>query len=590
EPMNTLYGRHTSPGDMTPEVASENPPCEQLPATSEMAQTLAENARLKAMLRNHGITIHLIPTATGIPHLPLGRAAAADERLHPDISACQNVPNWSSVCAPPLDRTASFPERNANGQVLVLPRREQDYPRAAKFWTKRKYEAWIKSDDFTVPGAIKGRQGPGRLKLANENVNVQFVVDAHGNVIDGDRAAAIRAEMRTWLRGRDHLLESWKGGATLQMKAELYAHMYTRFPELQLNDFDWKVEQIAIDLFSQFAAAVRRKTKSMKKKPSKKAKKHARESDGDIPCSSHGPVDLDDTFYQISGQSEDHVPPSVSLSSCVAIDSVFIQSLPSHMMREPDVISVRMSSETPTMSSSSQHPRQSDHVRGSSTSAIFSCSQPKDSAPTSMPDAIADACAAINTSRSEPNNEPEGVAAPTDSRGSSSEPNDPMVTRDADSGDGNSGDHRDSSLNIPNPLAGMWPASGPGPESPPKSRSPSAVPDLRSSAARKTLSAKPSKMDTQARVWPPTPSKTKPKDQCARIWKDRHPDGTEAEFDKYYKESIPTQNLRNKYVRNNGDLTAVSGRKRGTGSNGVRSMLNLSIYARLISQPHLQDD
>ncbi|TBU42638.1 hypothetical protein BD309DRAFT_962589 [Dichomitus squalens] len=109
----------------------------------------------------------------------------------------------------------------------------------------------------------------------------------------------------------------------------------------------------------------------------------------------------------------------------------------------------------------------------------------------------------------------------------------------------------------------MWPTSGTAPLSLPNSRSPSPDPDVALGRGRQITSTKPSKSDINPRVWPPTPSKTKPKDQCARIWKSRHPEGTESEFDKYYKEAIPTQNLRNKYVRNNGDLTASSSRKRG---------------------------
>ena len=134
----------------------------------------------------------------------------------------------------------------------------------------------MQKEQITIPGATKARQGPGRLRKDNENVSMRYVIDVHGNVVDGDRAEAIRDCMRAWLRGRTDLPSTWKHHAAEELKKTLYEHMYQRFAELQLCDFDWKVERIAIDVFPQVMAANRKHakaTKVSKKKKSKKSKK-----------------------------------------------------------------------------------------------------------------------------------------------------------------------------------------------------------------------------------------------------------------------------------------------------------------------------
>ena len=134
----------------------------------------------------------------------------------------------------------------------------------------------MQKEQITIPGATKARQGPGRLRKDNENVSMRYVIDVHGNVVDGDRAEAIRDCMRAWLRGRTDLPSTWKHHAAEELKKTLYEHMYQRFAELQLCDFDWKVEKIAIDIFPQVMAANRKHAhaaKANKKKKSKKSKK-----------------------------------------------------------------------------------------------------------------------------------------------------------------------------------------------------------------------------------------------------------------------------------------------------------------------------
>ena len=60
----------------------------------------------------------------------------------------------------------------------------------AKYWMKRKFND-SQRDNAMVPGAKKGRQGPGHLKHNNENVAMQFVTDADGILISSDCAQAL---------------------------------------------------------------------------------------------------------------------------------------------------------------------------------------------------------------------------------------------------------------------------------------------------------------------------------------------------------------------------------------------------------------
>ena len=39
---------------------------------------------------------------------------------------------WMNASAPAMDRTTSFPERGLDGKILILPRREIDYPHAVR--------------------------------------------------------------------------------------------------------------------------------------------------------------------------------------------------------------------------------------------------------------------------------------------------------------------------------------------------------------------------------------------------------------------------------------------------------------------------
>ncbi|EJF63555.1 hypothetical protein DICSQDRAFT_168436 [Dichomitus squalens LYAD-421 SS1] len=459
---------------------------------------------------------------------------------------------WAS---PPQDHTnptEAFPERGPDGKILVIPRLEQDYPQAAKYWTKRKFEDFRRAEDVTVPGATKGSKGPARLKFSNENVMMQFVIDVHGNVIDGDRASAIRAEMRAWIRGRQDLPETWKGGASVEMKAALYKHMYECFPELQLGDFDWKVEQIAIDVYAQIAVGLRRKKKSLKKKASKTSKKRANH----IPRDSAMEMDLDEAPYRMRAQSEDHHGPApdiiteVNISGGSALQAIAGAQEPSPLA-VPDSPLFASQDASPSLEASTANPVAS----GGMPAPVSHNSQQGSSIVSAT--TLADVCATLNAARTDDHSGLEIVASDGRSNTSESAPRSRAHSTHAD----NVPQSAQIPLIIPDPLADLWATSETGPNGNAASPPPSPPPTAGPSTAVGTTSTKASKNDARVRVWPPTPSKMKPKDLCARIWSARNPEGTEAEFDAFYKEKIPTQNMRHRYIRLDGELEAAPSKK-----------------------------
>ncbi|PIL24854.1 hypothetical protein GSI_12740 [Ganoderma sinense ZZ0214-1] len=448
--------------------------------------------------------------------------------LNPILSP--GVPNQWTADPPAADRTASFPERDQAGNALILERRECDYPHAAKFWTKRKFDISQK-EEATIPGAVKGRQGPGRLKLNNENVSMQFVIDAHGHSIDGDRAQAIRAEMRSWFRGCKDLPKSWKNGSSVEMRRALYLHMYKTFPELQLANYDWKVEQIAIDVFAQLAAANRKaakKEKSSKAARGRKSRKRARELSSEPE--SVGPVDLNDAGYlMLPEYDQQETTGSTTIGSS---HSTSVETPHKRHHSGPGPATVNNPSLTsPVVSLSSPLPVDDVPLRSPIPFSAPSVHlDALDNTPSSVlsatnPLSQAGACTEENANESSP---PE--VQPEEPTPASIDVNIPKEV-----------------YTISNPL---WTAlegvasSGPLP-------SPSPPPNPGPSKPAKTLKK------TMAHVWPPTPSNTKPKPVCARIWCKHNPDGTEEMFEVFYKQM--SQYHRKKYIACDGNVPATAG-------------------------------
>ncbi|KAI1788014.1 hypothetical protein LXA43DRAFT_1097696 [Ganoderma leucocontextum] len=581
-PLGASFGMGNGSADPLSDPGSESTGSEYMFPSSDVTQTLAaENQRLRAMLRMQGQrSSHGISSSPPSIHgslLPARRShALASGPAQPDIInplASGASSHWTTASAPATDRTALFPECGPDGKVLVLPRREIDYPHAAKYWTKRKFESSQK-DEVTMPGATKGRQGPGRLKRNNENVGMQFVIDVRGNTIDGDRAEAIRDCMRTWLRGRTDLPATWKHGVSEEMRKALYGYMYERFEELQLCDFDWKVEKIAIEVFPQVTAAIRKRTQAVKasKKKTKKGKKRARESDGEA-FEKDNAVDLEFAPYQMPPEFDEHGPGSPSSHPTSA--SHFVSE--SHPASEP--AAKRLCPESARDNTAPGDCHDAPPPAGNDTpSSAHNDTSPSglDSAPSPALDDIPSPISVGQVSRSSLSSGLEVLATvcmhvlascADAEQGSETPPTAPKA-----SGLPNQSDLQDdtahanvdcveggSTLNIPDPLANMWAVVDATSD-----RAPSPSPPPTAPAVPALAPAKPPKKLVGASA--AEPSKDRPKDKCLRIWSARNPGGTNDEFNVFYKDKIPTQYLRNKYIRCDGDMGAVPSRNRKRGS------------------------
>ncbi|KAI0682954.1 hypothetical protein C8T65DRAFT_702898 [Cerioporus squamosus] len=95
------------------------------------------------------------------------------------------------------------------------------------------------------------------------------------------------------------------------------------------------------------------------------------------------------------------------------------------------------------------------------------------------------------------------------------------------------------------PLIGIWkdkePSAAPSEAllaelNAPKPVDPAEDPEDSPEQPSKKRGGRQAKKAAAKRAWPPSPSNTKPKPTCARIWHERNPTGTEEEFDKWYKD------------------------------------------------------
>nr|VWP00052.1 Zn(2)-C6 fungal-type domain-containing protein [Ganoderma boninense] len=456
---------------------------------------------------------------------------------------------------PPADRTASFPERDLAGNVLILERRECDYPQAAKFWTKRKFDE-SRREEATIPGAVKGRKGPGRLKQTNENVSMQFVIDVHGYPIDGDRAQAIRAEMRSWLRGCKDLPKSWKNGTTIELRQALYLHMYKMFPELQLGNYDWKVEKIAIDVFAQLAATNRKAAKKEKFSngaPGRKGKKRTREPSSEPE--SVGSVDLNNAEYLMPperAQPEASGSTTIGPSDGALSDTIHKQD---HSGPGPACADIR-STTSPSVDHFSP-PFNALPVDNTPLHSNASNDTPSHVQSATISPSHSDALTKENSAH-----EPQSINKSTPSEAQ----HEGCEQTGIDTAPVKPVDIPKQVYTISNPL---WTALDGAASSPP---SPSPSPPPNPGPSKKV----PKK--TAVHVWPPTPSNTKPKPVCARIWCRDNPDGTEEMFEAFYKQL--SQHHRKKYIACDGNVAVVASRKGKTQSKLVHAHLFLIATSR----------
>jgi len=82
-----------------------------------------------------------------------------------------------------------------------------------------------------------------------------YIQHENGDIIDGWRGTDIRRYARSIFVGfalEGKLFHSWVEGADATSRINYYRDMVARFPEVGLCELDWKCEQIASEVYSQW--------------------------------------------------------------------------------------------------------------------------------------------------------------------------------------------------------------------------------------------------------------------------------------------------------------------------------------------------
>jgi hypothetical protein len=141
----------------------------------------------------------------------------------------------------------------AESDIELTPLQQSDYPHV-NFWFKRD---WLNSGKRNLP------VGDGTLSLRGKarvgqalNVMMRYVENENGKVVDGSRAAAMRAIARSiWVDfAQKHSEPLTWGQADANLKGTYFHKMNSLFSELRLCDAHWKADQIATDNYPSWHA------------------------------------------------------------------------------------------------------------------------------------------------------------------------------------------------------------------------------------------------------------------------------------------------------------------------------------------------
>ena len=129
-------------------------------------------------------------------------------------------------------------------------------------------------------GVAKGKRGKGRASQG-QNVKMRYLQHENGDVIDGWRASDIRRFARSIFVGfalQGKVFHSWVEGVDAASRTCFYRDMVARFPELGLCELDWKSEQTASDIYSQWRSNWMNKKEAEKIKGKNPAKRLVEEN------------------------------------------------------------------------------------------------------------------------------------------------------------------------------------------------------------------------------------------------------------------------------------------------------------------------
>lgn len=124
-------------------------------------------------------------------------------------------------------------------------------------------------------GASKNKRGKGRASQG-QNVKMRYLQHENGSTIDGWRASDIRRYARSIFVGfalQGKVFHSWVEGVDAASRTSYYRDMVARFPEVGLCELDWKSEQVASDIYSQWRSNWMNKQEGEKSKGKVPAKR-----------------------------------------------------------------------------------------------------------------------------------------------------------------------------------------------------------------------------------------------------------------------------------------------------------------------------
>ena len=115
---------------------------------------------------------------------------------------------------------------------------------------------------------------------------MHYIQHENGDIIDGWRATEIRRYARLIFVGfamDGKVFPSWVEGVDVTSRNNYCRHMVTRFPELGFCDLDWKSEQIASEIYSQWCTHWISKQETEKSKGKSSSKRLLEENSKDDP-------------------------------------------------------------------------------------------------------------------------------------------------------------------------------------------------------------------------------------------------------------------------------------------------------------------
>ncbi|KAJ3508500.1 hypothetical protein NLJ89_g5716 [Agrocybe chaxingu] len=206
------------------------------------------------------------------------------EELRADMKAAlQQSSNATSTAAP---QSAPPPPS------LPKPRQE-DYPNV-KFFTRRKYNAFIKekkaAEAVVDPDRGLSRRGGARLAQTGENVTTDYVEYEDGTIVSGKTAEGLRQHIRAVFRQllkdkkENKLPKVWSEVSVMDRRYILH-EVYAEYPYVSFCEDHWKADYLVSRVLSQWHNTLRR----AKARKAKKAKNH-------LPTPSDRDSDDDDDF------------------------------------------------------------------------------------------------------------------------------------------------------------------------------------------------------------------------------------------------------------------------------------------------------